>query len=1001
MKHLLTAMEETTMTRKNISRKSTHKLAQVCLLLTLLSVYSIGAYTVMIKVQANPSVSSEWYYPDWQYRKEHNLTRSQVSDARFYNTSVHWTTIAGNPTGRHAFQPVHNTTIVEVNKYVEGSTRKFLAYDSDAEGTEIWLYFTNDTGGTWAAYSGNPILESSALRYRWPSVAYINDTFHMFLTDRTDGTLERWTSTDGIHFTYRENVKTGGNEWKNPFIWFNTNDEKWYLYSHDTSSSGENIKVRSATNIEDLDTATDTIVVSRTNPFGSPTMMYQNGIYWLLGEALQGSMWKAVAYYSTTSPSSGFKECLNSPILSNDECCPMLFLDQDHNRSYLFTTRDSTRWYQDTREVYLNSTVFVAPPDLTDYQIRITTQYIGGTDNGENVHLNSHSRTDFGDVRFTWYNNTSHSETECDYWIEDLKAGNNATFWIKIPRIASNTNVTMYLYYGKVDATTTSNGNATLDFSDDFSGTLAKWTTVGGTWQIENGELSAQTNAFGQRIRANNFAFTNHSIQVRAKWISGTYFEHGPFARGQQLSEQSNGYMTYLSAWPYDNRHRISKMSSGSESTVAGQGTTNPSKDVWYTFTFKLCGNTLKSSISQQYSTEISGTDNTFTSGTLCLFSWPGTSEHVHYDNLFVRKYQTPEPTHSDWGYEESGESVAIDQSFISDVRADVGSVQTIGLHAKWSNNNSDIINGSIYVNGTAYATNDTGWISFTAFSSTIGTDRWVTTGVNCNDVTTFTQTAPTPSVIWDQLRITEGDITNDAIPLGQTTIIWFNAVYSYNNDVFDAADGILYMNGSATAWSTANNRWEYEYEADTAGRKTFAVSGVQDAMYNLTTTDDTVGILTLETWYSPFSVASNSTISELTFNSTIMELSFKASGPSETMGYTNLTIAKTLVENASELKVYLDGNEINYTTTETAYYWSVYFTYTHSTHTVAVRLGSTRSGSFTRTPFESIALFGAVLTTVLIAISIVAYPRKRSNVNGHSQRHGSAERSTSALENP
>ena len=46
----------------------------------------------------------------------------------------------------------------------------------------------------------------------------------MFVEDYTGGTLERWSSTDGIHYTFVENVKSGGNQYKNPFIWLNPND---------------------------------------------------------------------------------------------------------------------------------------------------------------------------------------------------------------------------------------------------------------------------------------------------------------------------------------------------------------------------------------------------------------------------------------------------------------------------------------------------------------------------------------------------------------------------------------------------------------------------------------------------------------------------------------------------------------------------------------------------------------------------------------------------------
>jgi len=88
------------------------------------------------------------------------------------------------------------------------------------------------------------------------------------------------------------------------------------------------------------------------------------------------------------------------------------------------------------------------------------------------------------------------------------------------------------------------------------------------------------------------------------------------------------------------------------------------------------------------------------------------------------------------------------------------------------------------------------------------------------------------------------------------------------------------------------------------------------------------------------FSVTSNSTVSELAFNSTSRELSFTVTGPAGTTGYVNVYIAKTLIDNIADVKVYLDGDQLNYTTTSEDDSWLLHFTYSHSTHTIAMSLG-------------------------------------------------------------
>jgi len=507
---------------------------------------------------------------------------------------------------------------------------------------------------------------------------------------------------------------------------------------------------------------------------------------------------------------------------------------------------------------------------------------------------------------------------------------------------------------------------------------------VSGTWKIENGELSAETTAtpWGQRVRANGFTFGNHSVHVKIKWVSGTYFEAGPYVRGQPPNEPDNGYMTFLSAWTGDPRDRISKMSAGSETTISGQGTTNPSKNVWYTYVFKLYGNKLISSITPLYTAEITGTDNTFSSGTLSLFSWSATAEHAHYDNLFVCKYVYPEPSPSSWGVEETGEYVVIDQAFVSDDRADVGSVQTVGFHAKWNNNGSDIVGGKIYVNNTEYITNATGWINFITNSPTIGNKKWIITGVNCNGITFYMQTAPAPSIIWDQIKITDGGTIKPSILLGETTTIWFKATYEYDNTPFTSTNGILYTNDAAMSWSTTNNRWEYNYKASTTGAVAFSVTNVSDNQYRLTAINDITGTKTVHVSSSPFSIISNSTITELAFNSTSKTISFTANGKTGTMGYTNVTIPKTLIENITELQIYIDGEQIDYVVTATEYTWIIHFTYHHSTHRVSILLSSTNASSPAyEPPYEATTILSEILAVTIAAIMLI-HKRKRKNVH-------------------
>jgi hypothetical protein len=137
-----------------------------------------------------------------------------------------------------------------------------------------------------------------------------------------------------------------------------------------------------------------------------------------------------------------------------------------------------------------------------------------------------------------------------------------------------------------------------------------------------------------------------------------------------------------------------------------------------------------------------------------------------------------------------------------------------------------------------------------------------------------------------------------------------------------------------------------------------------------LTTTDSALGL-------SPFSIVSNSTVSEVAFNSTSEVLEFTVSGPSGTTGFTNVTIAKTLIGDISTLKVYLDGNETNYTVNDLTYSWLIHFTYHHSTHKIVMNLVSQQTGPSSAPPNEEIdataGLVNVLASGLIVVISTVS----------------------------
>ena len=149
------------------------------------------------------------------------------------------------------------------------------------------------------------------------------------------------------------------------------------------------------------------------------------------------------------------------------------------------------------------------------------------------------------------------------------------------------------------------------------------------------------------------------------------------------------------------------------------------------------------------------------------------------------------------------------------------------------------------------------------------------------------------------------------------------------------------------------NGNYNIQWINSASGTFTLHVAWFGNAKYGSTGNSTTLSFLPIEN-QQVFYVESNSTITELAYNSTSSELSFTASGPSGTTGYVKVTIAKNLVPNAANMKVYLDGNSIDYSVTEQANSWQLTFNYHHSSHRLTVYLPAGESSGNSPQPSAS-----------------------------------------------
>lgn len=261
--------------------------------------------------------------------------------------------IVDNPTDRHNFQPVHDSRIVELNLTVDGVSKKYLAYDCHPGGTEIRLYYSDNLDGQWTPYSSNPILSSVLPEYRWPSVVYDGSTLQMFLSNRTNKQVERWTSADGITFTFAEAVATtaeADDQYFNPFIFYSTHTSKWILYYKISASGVRTLYAKSAATIAGLAGASPELVSGGVaggdlDLTAAPSVMYVHGLYWMLTEGYP-SYWATYARRSK-EPNTNFVG--STAILGDGDtghACAIHLLSPDGSKIYLYTAAEiSSEWY--------------------------------------------------------------------------------------------------------------------------------------------------------------------------------------------------------------------------------------------------------------------------------------------------------------------------------------------------------------------------------------------------------------------------------------------------------------------------------------------------------------------------------------------------------------------------------------------------------------------------------------------------------------------------------
>jgi len=306
----------------------------------------------------------------------------------------------------------------------------------------------------------------------------------------------------------------------------------------------------------------------------------------------------------------------------------------------------------------------------TNYQVKFVVHNTTGTDSGENVYVGSKARSDFGDVRFTNKNGDL-----IDYWIEEFEA-TNATFWIEVPSIpASPNNETIYIYYGKSDATNVSNGTATFIFFDDFESQDIGEAPDSNKWDTEGTDVDDLIEIVNDPAGGNNKVLHQHETgdNTYTNAITKQWPDSEEVAIGFKFRKNQNSY-----SWLNYINGAVFNATSGSifgDSVSVGTGEP-PSKlryhdgasyvdyspvatiinNKWYEIEYRFLSTSMKLDLNgTDYTGGYRDTYSTLRSYRLLQYTKLENNGDAYFDNVYVRKLRDPEPLHSSWGSEEAG----------------------------------------------------------------------------------------------------------------------------------------------------------------------------------------------------------------------------------------------------------------------------------------------------------------------------------------------------------
>lgn len=352
-------------------------------------------------------------------------------------------------------------------------------------------------------------------------------------------------------------------------------------------------------------------------------------------------------------------------------------------------TITSTNWLSGW-QYRKNHTINSATGAGIGYAVQIIVKNSIGADSGNTVYISGKTRSDFGDIRFT--NSTGGL---LNYWAESVTNGVNATFWVKIDSDLSTVNQIIYVYYGNSIATSTSNGANTFIYYDNSSSTTG-WTIVGSSGQ--NASDGNPQPSFYAISSNGNYMYKNVNLvpsslitfNIKSNGLGNFFFMTNSAGLGQLFRSDTRGGTSYSGFNTTTSWTTWNPVNTGFNSV----------SNAWYKF--GISTNTTHATLYYQQTTNSTPNLPSTTLGTYSISNNGGyiglvgdnlgSSYTTMIDNIIVRKYVSPEPSHGSWGSEEtSGTGGLIVEGFEGVTFPPTG--WQVGGNKIWNRNTTNPIN--------------------------------------------------------------------------------------------------------------------------------------------------------------------------------------------------------------------------------------------------------------------------------------------------------------------